>query len=142
MATNNAKGLSMSDRIALLGIKNVLTLDDLVLYTGYARATLKSLTSRGNIPSYKPAFMRGSKGLNNAKNFYKKAEIDEWLTSVLPASYDGVEVKPLPSSPKKDPKEEAEEEEISGITDEDLDEMTQEELADDLSEVDGIEEGE
>ena len=132
----------MSDRIALLGIKNVLTLDDLVLYTGYARATLKSLTSRGNIPSYKPAFMRGSKGLNNAKNFYKKAEIDEWLTSVLPASYDGVEVKPLPSSPKKDPKEEAEEEEISGITDEDLDEMTQEELADDLSEVDGIEEGE
>lgn len=140
MATNNAKGLSMSDRIALLGIKNVLTLDDLVLYTGYARATLKSLTSRGNIPSYKPAFMRGSKGLNNAKNFYKKAEIDEWLTSVLPASYDGVEVKPLPSSPKKDPKEEAAEEEISGITDEDLDEVTQEELADDLSDVDDIEE--
>ena len=82
MATNNAKGLSMSDRIALLGIKNVLTLDDLVLYTGYARATLKSLTSRGNIPSYKPALMRGTAGLNNAKSFYKKAEIDEWLTSV------------------------------------------------------------
>ena len=33
----------MSDRIALLGIKNVLTIDDLVLYTGYARATLKAL---------------------------------------------------------------------------------------------------
>lgn len=140
MATNNAKGLSMSDRIALLGIKNVLTLDDLVLYTGYARATLKSLTSRGNIPSYKPAFMRGTAGLNNAKSFYKKAEIDEWLTSVLPASYDGVEVKPLPSSPKKATKEEAEEEEISGITDEDLDEVTQEELGDDLSDVDDIEE--
>lgn len=139
MATNNAKGLSMSDRIALLGIKNVLTLDDLVLYTGYARATLKSLTSRGNIPSYKPAFMRGTAGLNNAKSFYKKAEIDEWLTSVLPASYDGVEVKPLPSSPKKATSEETEEE-ISGITDEGLDEVTQEELADDLSEVEGIEE--
>lgn len=135
MATNNAKGLSMSDRIALLGIKNVLTLDDLVLYTGYARATLKSLTSRGNIPSYKPAFMRGTAGLNNAKSFYKKAEIDEWLTSVLPASYDGVEVKPLPSSPKKDPKEKTEEE-ASGITDEDLEEVTQEELADELSDVD------
>lgn len=139
MATNNAKGLSMSDRIALLGIKNVLTLDDLVLYTGYARATLKSLTSRGNIPSYKPAFMRGTAGLNNAKSFYKKAEIDEWLTSVLPASYDGVEVKPLPSSPKKATTEEAKEE-ISGITNEDLDEVTQEELADDLSDVDDIEE--
>lgn len=136
MATNNAKGLSMSDRIALLGIKNVLTLDDLVLYTGYARATLKSLTSRGNIPSYKPAFMRGTAGLNNAKSFYKKAEIDEWLTSVLPANYDGVEVKPLPSSPKKDPKEEAKEEEISGITDKDLEEVTSEELADELSDVD------
>lgn len=140
MATNNAKGLSMSDRIALLGIKNVLTLDDLVLYTGYARATLKSLTSRGNIPSYKPAFMRGTAGLNNAKSFYKKAEIDEWLTSVLPASYDGVEVKPLPSSPKKAKEEEATEEEISGITDEDLEEVTQDELADELGEVDDIEE--
>lgn len=138
MATNNAKGLSMSDRIALLGIKNVLTLDDLVLYTGYARETLKSLTSRGNIPSYKPAFTRGNKGLNNAKNFYKKAEIDEWLTSVLPANYDGVEVKTFHQA-KKTSKEEAEEE-ISGITDEDLDEVTPEELADDLSEVDGIEE--
>lgn len=138
MATNNAKGLSMSDRIALLGIKNVLTIDDLVLYTGYARETLKSLTSRGNIPSYKPAFTRGNKGLNNAKNFYKKAEIDEWLTSVLPANYDGVEVKTFHQA-KKTSKEEAEEE-ISGITDEDLDEVTPEELADDLSEVDGIEE--
>ena len=139
MATNNAKGLSMSDRIALLGIKNVLTLDDLVLYTGYARATLKSLTSRGNIPSYKPAFMRGTAGLNNAKSFYKKAEIDEWLTSVLPASYDGVEVKPLPSSPKKAATEEPEEE-VSGITDEDLEEVTQDELAGELGEVDGIDE--
>ncbi len=139
MPTNNAKGLSMSDRIALLGIKNVLTLDDLVLYTGYARATLKSLTSRGNIPSYKPAFMRGTAGLNNAKSFYKKAEIDEWLTSVLPASYDGVEVKPLPSSPKK-PTAEAREEEISGITEEDLEAVTQDELADEPSEVADIEE--
>lgn len=83
--------------------------------------------------------MRDTAGLNNAKSFYKKAEIDEWLTSVLPASYDGVEVKPLPSSPKKATTEEAEEE-ISGITDEDLDEVTQEELADDLSDVDDIEE--
>ena len=57
----------------------------------------------------------------------------------LPASYDGVEVKPLPSSPKKATSEETEEE-ISGITDEGLDEVTQEELADDLSEVEGIEE--
>ena len=138
MATNNAKGLSMSDRIALLGIKNVLTLDDLVLYTGYARETLKSLTSRGNIPSYKPAFTRGNKGLNNAKSFYKKAEIDEWLTSVLPANYDGVEVKTFHQA-KKTSKEEPEEE-ISGITDEDLYEVMQEELADDLSDVDGIEE--
>ena len=139
MATNNAKGLSMSDRIALLGIKNVLTLDDLVLYTGYARETLKSLTSRGNIPSYKPAFTRGNKGLNNAKSFYKKAEIDEWLTSVLPANYDGVEVKTFHQA-KKTSKEEAEEEEVRGITDEDLEEVMPEELVDDLSEVDGIEE--
>ena len=139
MATNNAKGLSMSDRIALLGIKNVLTLDDLVLYTGYARATLKSLTSRGNIPSYKPAFMRGTAGLNNAKSFYKKAEIDEWLTSVLPASYDGVEVKPLPSSPKK-AKEEESEEEISGINEDDPEEWTPDAVTEDLSDVDDIEE--
>ena len=54
-----------------LAQKEVLTIDELVIYTGKSKSTIYKLTSSRNIPCYK-----------NGKNVYfKRQEIDEWLTS-------------------------------------------------------------
>lgn len=101
MAISNVKGLSLADRIALIGVKNVIDLDELVLYTGLTRDYLKMLTQRGIIPSYKPEYSR--KYRNNTKNYYKKAEIDEWLTSCNHKNFSGTvkQLKPYDTSGAK-----------------------------------------
>lgn len=98
MAISNLKGLSLADRIALIGVKNVIDIDELVLYTGLTRDYLKVLTQRGIIPSYKPEYSR--KYRNNTKNYYKKAEIDEWLTSCNHKNFSGTvkQLKPYDTS--------------------------------------------
>lgn len=101
MAISNLKGLSLADRIALIGVKNVIDIDELVLYTGLTRDYLKLLTQRGIIPSYKPEYARKYK--NNTKNYYKKAEIDEWLTSCNHKNFSGTvkQLKPYDTSGAK-----------------------------------------
>ena len=101
MAISNVKGLSLADHIALIGMKNVIDLDELVLYTGLTRDYLKMLTQKGIIPSYKPEYSR--KYRNNTKNYYKKAEIDEWLTSCNHKNFSGTvkQLKPYDTSGAK-----------------------------------------
>ncbi len=101
MAISNVKGLSLADRIALIGVKNVIDIDELVLYTGLTRDYLKMLTQKGIIPSYKPEYSR--KYRNNTKNYYKKAEIDEWLTSCNHKNFSGTvkQLKPYDTSGAK-----------------------------------------
>lgn len=62
--------LEKIEKIALLGAKNVLTLEDVALITGYSKGHIYRLTSSQEIPHYKP----------NGRNLYfKKDEIEDWL---------------------------------------------------------------
>jgi len=50
--------------------KPILTVDDLINYSGYSRSYIYKLVHRNAIPFYKP----GGKNL-----FFKREEINEWL---------------------------------------------------------------
>lgn len=52
--------------------KEVMSIEDVALYTGMKKSYIYKLTSGGLIPYYKP----GGKYL-----FFKRAEIDQWLLS-------------------------------------------------------------
>lgn len=56
---------------ALIGAKETLTAEEAALYTGYALKGIYTLTSNRQIPHYK----------RNAKLYFKKAELDEWMTA-------------------------------------------------------------
>lgn len=61
------------DRIetaALLGAKEVLDIEEAALLTGYKVKGLYTLTSEKRIPHYK----------KNGKLYFKKSELEEWLT--------------------------------------------------------------
>ena len=51
--------------------KNILTVDEVVNYTGFSQKQIYKLTSGRQIPHYKPS---------GRKLFFKKDEIDEWIT--------------------------------------------------------------
>ena len=51
--------------------KNILTVDDLIDYTDFSQKQIYKLTSTRAIPHYKPS---------GRKLFFKKDEIDEWIT--------------------------------------------------------------
>ena len=51
--------------------KNILTVDEVINYTGFSQKQIYKLTSTRAIPHYKP---RGR------KLFFKKDEIDKWIT--------------------------------------------------------------
>ena len=56
--------------LTLLAAKEMLTMDDAVLYTGLGKSCLYVLTCKKKIPFYKP----------NGKNIYfKKSELNDWL---------------------------------------------------------------
>lgn len=56
--------------LTLLAAKDMLTMDDAVLYTGLGKSYLYVLTCKNKIPYYKP----------NGKNIYfKKSELNDWL---------------------------------------------------------------
>ena len=66
-----AKELNELEKITLLGVKQVLTTEDVVFLTGLSVSTLHKLTSTRKIPHYKS---RGGK-----VNYYDKDEITKWM---------------------------------------------------------------
>lgn len=70
--------------LSLLAAKEMLTMNDAVLYTGFGKSYLYFLTCKNKIPYYKP----------NGKNIYfKKSELDEWLQRNRVNSIDEAESK-------------------------------------------------
>ena len=57
--------------------KEILTLDEAALYTGFKRSYLYKLTANREIPFYKPM---------GKHCFFKREELDEWLLSNRVAS--------------------------------------------------------
>ena len=54
----------------LLSQKSVFNLDELVEYTGLSHSFIYKLTSKGDIPFYRP---------NGKHLYFNKSEIDNWL---------------------------------------------------------------
>ena len=54
------------------GAKTILTLEEVAKYTNYSKSYIYKLTSRREIPCYKP---------NGKQLYFKRTEIDEWLLS-------------------------------------------------------------
>ena len=52
------------------GAKTILTLEEVAKYTNYSKSYIYKLTSRREIPCYKP---------NGKQIYFKRTEIDEWL---------------------------------------------------------------
>lgn len=57
-------------QVTLLGVKEVLDVNDLAALTGLSQARIHRLTSQRLIPYYKP---------NGGKLFFKKSEVNAWL---------------------------------------------------------------
>lgn len=62
--------LAKIEKILAGTTKPILTVDDLINYSGYSRSYIYKLVHRKEIPFYKP----GGKNL-----FFKREEINEWL---------------------------------------------------------------
>ena len=70
--------------LTLLAAKEMLTMDDAVLYTGLGKSYLYVLTCNKKIPFYKP----------NGKNIYfKKSELNDWLQRNRVESEEEVTIK-------------------------------------------------
>ncbi len=54
----------------LIGVKTTLTAEEAAIYTGYTIKGIYTLTSQRRIPHYK----------KNGKLYFKKPELDEWMT--------------------------------------------------------------
>ena len=54
----------------LLSHKTVLTFDEVAIYTGLSKSYLYKLTSRSDIPFYRP---------NGKQLYFNKEEVDSWL---------------------------------------------------------------
>ncbi|WP_315060160.1 helix-turn-helix domain-containing protein [Capnocytophaga leadbetteri] len=54
------------------GAKTILTLEEVAKYTNYSKSYIYKLTSRREIPCYKP---------NGKQLYFKRTEIEEWLLS-------------------------------------------------------------
>ena len=55
----------------MINDKNILTVEDLMDYTDFSQKQIYKLKSTRQIPHYKPS---------GKKLFFKKNEIDEWIT--------------------------------------------------------------
>ncbi len=62
--------LDRIERMVLLGSKDVLTLEEVSLMTGFSTSKIYRMTSNKTIPHYKPL---------GGKLFFDKAEIENWL---------------------------------------------------------------
>ena len=75
--TNLESMQSIEERLTNLerinqGAKTILTLEEVAKYTNYSKSYIYKLTSRREIPCYKP---------NGKQLYFKRTEIDEWLLS-------------------------------------------------------------
>ena len=61
--------LESIEKMALLGAKNVLDIDDACLLTGMSKGHLYKLTSNRGIPHYK----------NGRKLYFKREELEKWM---------------------------------------------------------------
>ena len=64
--------LARIESLVLMGAKEVLTLDECAMYTGYSRNYIYRLTSQRAIPCYKPG---------GGKICFRKSEIERWMLS-------------------------------------------------------------
>ena len=72
MESWSKEALTTEQRIQLIGVKNVLTLDEAALYTGMTARNIYKRCCLGTIPYYK------SNG--GGFNYFKKAELDACMT--------------------------------------------------------------
>ena len=73
--TNLESMQSIEERLTNLerinqGAKTILTLEEVAKYTNYSKSYIYKLTSRREIPCYKP---------NGKQLYFKRTEIEEWL---------------------------------------------------------------
>lgn len=66
----------------LLNQKTILNIEELARYASLSTSHLYKLTSRGDIPHYKPT---------GKKLYFKKDEIDEWLLRNKKNSHDEID---------------------------------------------------
>lgn len=62
--------LARIERMTLIGAKNILTMDEASIITGYAKSYLYQLTSKRMIPHYR----------RDNRVFFKKDELEDWMT--------------------------------------------------------------
>ncbi len=75
--------LTRIEKNTLLASKSVFNLEDLLQYTGLSKSFIYRLTSENKIPFYK---------LDQGKNlFFKRDEIDAWMTKNKRKSTDEIE---------------------------------------------------
>lgn len=74
------KKLNRLEQLALLGAKNVLNLDDVVLISGLSKSTLYKKTANRELPYYRA---EGGKQI-----FFRKDEVENWLTRNRVSSQD------------------------------------------------------
>lgn len=65
------KQLDRIEAYAALSAKPIYDIDDCVMFTGYKRSHIYALTHTKRIPHYK----------QGAKVFFKRSELEAWLTS-------------------------------------------------------------
>lgn len=54
----------------LIGVKNILTVEEAAIYIGYTEKGVYTLTSQKRVPHYK----------KNGKLYFDKQELDRWMT--------------------------------------------------------------
>lgn len=62
--------LARVERYSLLAAKNVLTMDDVQVLTGYSKSHLYKLTCENRIPFYKP---------EGKQIYFNRAEVEAWM---------------------------------------------------------------
>lgn len=65
--------LNRLEALTLMGVKNVLTLEEVCLLSGLSKSTLYKMTSTRQIPFY-------HSGDNGKHLYFKKDEVENWLT--------------------------------------------------------------
>ena len=62
--------LDRIEQLTLIGVKNVLSLEETAAFTGFSVGHLYRLTSQKQIPHFK----------KNRKLYFRKSDIEDWMT--------------------------------------------------------------
>lgn len=76
--------LDSIEKMILIGSKEVLNIEECALFTGLAKSTLYDMTSKRQIPHYKP---------RDGRLYFKKSEIESWLLKNKKASNKEIDEK-------------------------------------------------